>query len=99
MIGVRPVNCDVTGRTRLILLRLVVERQYCGRCGIHRKGVAFQAQQVHLAALQQTRVRGAMGRMARHTSLRLDRGVLESKRPGFIRVAGEANGILGRRRP
>ena len=49
------MNRNVAQRARLILLRLVMEGRNRGRRGSDRERVAFQAEQVDLAALQQAR--------------------------------------------
>ena len=43
-------------RTGLIFLRLVVERRDGRRRRVDRKRVAFKAEQIYLAALQQARI-------------------------------------------
>lgn len=60
--------------------------------------MAFQAQQVHLGALQQARIRRAMGQMASRAALDLNGCMFEHKRAGFVRVALEANQVLRPRR-
>jgi hypothetical protein len=56
--------------------------------------VAFQAKQIHIAAFQQSRIRGSMRRVARDAPFRLDWRVLEGKWTGLVRVAVEANDVL-----
>lgn len=55
--------------------------------------MALQAQQVHLAHTQETRVRGAMGRMATGAAFRLHRYMLVHKRTARIGMAFHASGI------
>ena len=95
------MNRRVAQGAGLILLRLIVEawswrRPWPGR--IRREGMALQAQQVHLGALQQARIRRAVRRMARGAAFDLHRFVLVDERPGLVRVALEAHQILRARR-
>src|SRR5579864_1861564 len=89
-IGIGAVNCRVAQRARLVLLRLVVERRYGRRGRIHSKGVAFQAEQIDVAAPQQARVRRPVRLVAGHASFGLHRRVLESERSSLVSVAVEA---------
>jgi len=64
LVEVRPVYRSVTESAGLIFLRLVVE---CGggwSPDINGESMALQTQQVHLAALQQSRIGRTVGRMA-----------------------------------
>ena len=87
---------NVAERARLIFLRLIVEGGYTWRrsAQIRREGMAFQAEQVDLAALQEPRIRRAMGSMTRNTTLDLHRRVLEHKRPGLFCVALVTDSVL-----
>ena len=87
----------MTQGARLVLCRLVVEGRDAGRAGINRQGMAFEAQQVHLAALEQAHICRAVGHMTTDASLRLHRRVLINEGAGFIRVAFHAHDILGGR--
>src|ERR1700687_3505906 len=98
-IKVRSVNCNMTERACLILLRLVMKSR-CGRsAGVDCERVALQAHQVHLAALQQARVGRTVRSMAGNASFGLDRRMFMNKWPCFLRMAFETDGILGRCRP
>src|ERR1700730_2281084 len=55
-VKVRPMNRNVTEGACLILLCLVMEGRGSRSPRIDRERVALQAQQVHLATLQQTRI-------------------------------------------
>jgi hypothetical protein len=92
--GVGAVDRSVAHRARLVFLRLVMERRHRGDRGIHGEGVALQAKQVDLAALEQSRVRRAVRDVAGDAALDLHGGVLVHERSGLIRVAFEANGVL-----
>ena len=82
----------------LIFLRLVVERRRCRRARVCRECMAFQAQQVHLAALQQPRVRIPVRRMARRAPLELHRLMFKYEGSLLVRMAFEAHRILRTRR-
>jgi hypothetical protein len=85
-------------RAGLIFLSLIVKAGDSGWTGVHCEGVAFQAEQVDLAAFEQSGIGRAMWDMARLATLN-DRFVLIDKWTGFFRVAFEADGILSRRGP
>ena len=55
--------------------------------------MALQAQQVHLAHSQETRICGAMGRMATGAAFRFHRYMLVHKRSARIGMALDASGI------
>src|SRR5215831_15299237 len=57
--------------------------------------MALQAHEVHLAALQQSRIVGSVGRMASNAAIGFDRRVLPCEWPGFVRMAIEADLVLG----
>ena len=84
----------VTRCASLILLGLIVERRSSGRCCVNRERVAFQAKQVDLAALQQTRIVGSVGRVASHAAFDLDRRVLPGEWTRLVRMAAKTNLIL-----
>src|SRR5579859_1828948 len=56
--------------------------------------MAFKAQQVHVTALQQPRIRGTMGSVAGYAALSLHRSVLPGEGACFVGVAGEADHVL-----
>ena len=56
--------------------------------------MALQAHSIYLAAREQARIRGAVRDMTGKAALDFYGGMLENKRPGFIRMAGEAHRIL-----
>jgi hypothetical protein len=89
------MNCCVTHRAGLIFLRLVMERGDRRGCRVHSKRMAFQAEQVNVAPAQQSRIGGAVRRMASNAPFCLDRSMFESKRSGFVCMAVEAELILG----
>jgi len=60
---------------------------------LRRKCMALQAQQVDLAHPQETRVRGAMGRMATGAAFRFHRHMFVHKRAARIGVALDASRI------
>lgn len=95
-IRIRAVDGNVTERAGLILLRLIVERRNSRSHRIHGKRVAFQTEQVDLAAPQQLWVRGTMRRMACDASFDLDWNVLEHEWSRLFRVAVEADLVLSR---
>lgn len=66
-------------------------RSWC----IHRERVAFQAKQIYVAALEQTRIAGAVRRMAGDAALSLDGRVLPGEGTCFVSVAVKANLVLG----
>lgn len=88
------MNRHVAHGAGLILLRLVVERRFAWREGIDRQGVTLKTKHIHLAALQQARIRGPMRRMARDAAFGLHWSVFEDERPGFVGVTAEANLVL-----
>ena len=55
--------------------------------------MALQAQQVHLAHAQETRVGGAVGRMTTGAAFRLHRHMLIHKRAVRVGMALDANGV------
>jgi hypothetical protein len=95
-VGIGTVDGGVAHCAGLVLLGLIMER-WNGRCRrIDSKGVAFKAQEVHIAALEQPWIGGAMGRMARNAALGFDRSVFPCKWARFICVACKAHRILRR---
>ena len=88
------MNGNVTQRASLIFLRLVMKSWCRRRSGIDRQRMALQAHQVHLAALQQARIRRSMRSVAGYAALYLDRRMLVHKRPGLFCVALKAHRIL-----
>src|SRR5690348_6251162 len=86
LVDVRAVNLRMTDGARLELRRLVVEgrraRRICERCCM-----ALQAQQIHVAHLQQVGIRRSVGNVARYAAFHLDRLVLKHKRSLLIGVA------------
>ena len=65
------MDCGVAKRAGLIFLRLIVKGWRGRRTRVGGEGVALKANQIHLAALKQARVRRAMWHMASRTALRL----------------------------
>src|SRR5579859_8286064 len=94
------MNRRVAHRARLILLRLVVERGSSGRATrISGKSVAFQAYQVHLRSLQESRIGRSMRHVARRASFYLHGLMLVHKWARFVGVALEAHQVLRPCRP
>lgn len=58
--------------------------------------MAFQAEQVDIAALEQTRIVGAVRRVAGNAAFSLDGRVLPRKRTGLVGMAAEAHLVLRR---
>ena len=88
------MNGRVAHRASLIFLRLVMERWDCRRARVRRERVTLQTQQIHLRAIEQPRIRRAMGRMAAHASFYLYGLVLIHEGSRLVAVALEAAGIL-----
>src|SRR5262250_1193397 len=99
LVRVRPVDRSVAHRTGLVFLRLVVERGNRSRTRIYGEGMALKANQVHLAALEQPRIRRAMWHVAGLAAFDLYCLVLVHKRPSLVRVTLETHRILRRRGP
>ena len=93
------MNGRVAHRARLILLRLVVERGNSRRPGIRGKRVTFQTKEVYLRALQQSRIGGAVRRMAGRAAFYLHDLVFIHERSRFVRVTLETNLVLRSRSP
>src|SRR5271156_1934860 len=93
-IEVGAVNLRMTQHTRLEKTRLVVKRRSSWRPAKAGRGVALQAQQVHIAQLQHVRIGSAVHQMAGLAPIDLYRLVFEYKRSLFVRVALEADRIL-----
>lgn len=55
--------------------------------------MAFQAEDVEIAGLEQTRIGRAMRRVARFAAFRLDHWMFENERPLLVHVACETDGI------
>jgi hypothetical protein len=56
--------------------------------------MAFQTKQVDIAAAQKPGIGRTMRRVAGYTAFGLDRRMLKSERPGFVRVATETELVL-----
>src|SRR5690242_20326562 len=94
------MNRRVAHRARLILLRLVVERRRSGRATcIRGESMAFQAYQVHLRPLQESRVGGPVRHVARRASFYLHGFMLVHEGSRLVRVALEAHQVLRPCRP
>jgi hypothetical protein len=89
----------MTQYARLEQARLVVERRCSGRATEAGRGVALQAEQVHVAQLQHVGVRSTMRKMAGLASINLYRLMFEHERPLFVRMTCKADGILRRGSP
>ena len=63
----------------------------------HREGVALQAKQIHLTHTQQARVGGAVRRVTRTATLRLDRNMFEHERALLVGMAFVTSGIAARK--
>ena len=83
----------MTQRASLILLGLVVKRGCSWRAGIHCEGVAFQANQIHLATVQEAWVGRTVRRVACDAALDFHGFVFENEGPSLIRVALETDGV------
>jgi hypothetical protein len=93
------VNAGVANGARLILLVLVVRRADWKTGGeIRRRGVALQANRVHVRSIQQTRIRTTVRRVAGNAAFGLDHIVLIHKRSSRFGVALGADRILLRSR-
>src|SRR5689334_631272 len=97
-VRVGTVNCYMTRRARLILHRLVMERGNTRGCRVDRQRVTFKAEQVHLTALQQTRIRRSVWGVTDHATFRLHGSMFEDERACLVCMAAKANLILGRGR-
>lgn len=80
---------------RLILLALVMERRQPRHSAVLRERMAFEAQQVHLRTLQQSWIRRSVGQVAGNTTLSLNGLMLKYEWPRLIRMALEADLVLG----
>ena len=78
----------------LVFLGLIVERRNRRRCRINRERVAFQTEQVDVAAAQQPWIGRTMRRMAGHATFGLDWRMLKGEWTGFVSVAIEAELVL-----
>ena len=96
-IEVRAVNLRMAQHARLEKARLVVERRRSRRPAEAGLRVALQAEQVYVAQLQHVGIRSAMHQMAGLAAINLHRLMLEYKRSLLVRVAREADRILGGR--
>ena len=65
----------------------VVERRRLARQNIRRGGMAFQAEQMLLAAHEHLRIHRAVRLMTAHATLQTHDGMLEGKRATFVRMA------------
>ena len=81
------MNRCMAYRACLILRGLVVKVWGPGSSAKARAGVAFQAENVQVACLDQARIRRTVGRMAGDTALCLNRLVFENEGPLFVRMA------------
>ena len=94
-VKIGAVDGDVAQHTRLEQARLVVKRRHArcaaktGRC------VALQAKQIDVAQLQHLRIWPAVSQMARLAAFNLNGRMFVNKRTLFVRVALEADRILG----
>src|SRR5208282_1839149 len=93
-VGVGAVDRRVAQGAGLILLRLVVEARHRGRPEVQSQGMALQAEDVHLAALQQPRIRRAVGHVASNAALDLHDFMLVDERTSLVRMALETDRIL-----
>ena len=87
----------VAQRAGLEESRLVVEGRSAGRTAESRRGVALEAEQVHVAELQHVRIGPAVNRVAGLAAVDLYRSVLVDKGSLLFGVALEADRILGGR--
>ena len=88
------MNLNVAHCARLIFLALVMERWQPWHSAVLRERVAFEAQQIHLSALQQSRIRRTVRQVAGNTALSFYRLVLKYERPRLICMAFEADLVL-----
>lgn len=88
------MNGHVAHGAGLVFLRLIVESRCSGWACVHREGMAFETNQVYLAAFQKARIRGAVRGMAGYTTFNLDRFVFEYEWTGFVRMALVTDGVL-----
>ncbi len=89
------MNLRVAQRARLILGGLVVERRRAGRRPVHIGRMTPEAKKVDVVDLQQSRIGGAVRRMARQAALiRLHRSVFEDEWAHRVGVALSADGKL-----
>ena len=95
VVNIRPVDLRVTKRAGLVLSGLVVERRCAGRIG-EGGGMAREAQQVHIADLQQVSVGRAVRRVARVAAFDLHRLMFEYKRAALVGVTRVADNVLRR---
>src|SRR5258708_12066872 len=82
-IGIGSVYRRVTQCARLVLLRLVMERWNCRSRGINRQRMAFKTKQVHVAALQQPRIRRTVRSVAPHATFPFPPPLLQPQRPSL----------------
>ena len=87
------MDLRVAHRARLVFGGLVMgrsRRPLSGEC------VTLQAQQIHLAHAQKTRIGRAMGRVTTAAALSLHRYMLKDERPLLVGVAFDTNRVPGR---
>src|SRR3974377_1197149 len=90
------MNGHMTERAGLILLRLVMKRRGCRWTRAGGKRMTLQAEQIHLCAFEQSRIRGPVRRVAGNTPLHLHDFVFVNERPLLISVALVARLVLSR---
>ena len=83
-------------RARLVLGGLIMGRS---RGTLDRERVALQAQQIHLAHAQETRIGRPMRHVTTATSFRLHRYMLKNERPLLVGVALDTNCVPTRHGP
>ena len=87
----------VTHRAGLILLGLVMKRWSRRSRRIHRERMTLQAEQVHIAALQEPRIRRTVGGVASDAAFSLDGGMFPGEGTSLVSMAVEADHGLVRR--
>ena len=92
---VRAVDRHVAEGTSLVFRCLVVKRRHPRYGGIDCQRVAVQAQQVDLAVIQQPGVGRAVRHVTGDAALDLDGLVLVNEGARLVRVAVEADHVLG----
>src|SRR4051794_17639426 len=83
----------VAYRARLVVGREIVRGTHGPQ---RRKGIALQAQQVHLNNAQKSRVGGGVWGMTTAAALRLDRNMFIDERSEFVRVTLVADCVAAR---
>ena len=92
--GMRPVNLHVTSRA-VGILRVLIMLRTCrlNRSHVMRDAMASQTQLINGAVSQQARIRRSMWDVAGRASFGLNRCMLISKRPLFVRVTLDTGSI------